>query len=178
MRDRRVVRAVNKWRLAPLPLMYTALVCFALFDAQQGAVGLITAQQPLATALLAAFLLGLRYLPAVFHRPQLVDAFCEDLLCLTAHSVCLVVPDPTMRYACALHSTCHLLQTQFRPHTPSVLIHTVGAVWLLLAYAYGPRVSDLKPFLLAVSYPSVAGVLAKALTHTHRLAVLWLMTDV
>ena len=159
--------------------MYTALVCFALFDAR-GTIELVAPYQIAATALLATVLLGLRYVPSVIHRPQLVDAMCEDLLCVAAHGICaLLVLDPILRYACVLHSTCHLLQYRFmgKPRIPGTLVHTAAILWLAVAYAYGPRISDVKPFIVAVAYPNVMDLFARALTHAHRLAVLWVMEE-
>ena len=149
--------------------MYLGLVCLVLFDARGSETD---AYGPVA-ALLAVLMFLTQYLPRILHRQHLIDALCEDLLHVTTHALCCsVVRPPLLRYACALHGACFLLQHRL-PAT--IFVHTVTAACLVLAYIYGPRITELQPFIIAVACPHAVDVLARALVHLHRLLVLWAM---
>ena len=148
--------------------MYMGAVCLVLFDAR----GSETVHYDAAALGLASLLMLVQYVPALLHRPQLVDGLCEDLLHIATHAAAVcTIASPVLRYACALHSTCFLLQNRLKP---SVFVHTVTAMWLAAAYMYGPRIVDLRPFITAVAFPHVVDVAARAVVHLHRLIVLWI----
>ena len=154
--------------------MYTGLVCLVLFDAR-GAFA-----EPsywVAAALLAACMLAIKYLPAIFHRPRQIQSFCEDVLHICTHaSAIAVLPCANqLRYACALHSTCYILQHRFLKSGPVLLVHTIAGGLLLTAYAYGPRVSELQTFIAAMVCPHALDLLTGVLTHVQRFSTLFLM---
>lgn len=153
--------------------MYTGLVCLVLFDARGKEEGSIEAYGPAAAVLALAVLIA-QYMPSQPRRPRLVDKFCEDLLHIAAHMAAayMIRAHVLNYYACALHSTCFLLQTRLKP---SVFVHTITAMWLAAAFFYGPRISDLQIFITAVAFPHVVDIVACAVTHLHQLGVLWLM---
>ena len=161
---------------------YTGLACLVLFDARGS-----SCEAPphlLAAALCTAVaLIALKYAPAILHRPQqLMDALCADVLCLAVHAACvsLVVADPCLRHGCALHSVCFVLQQRFVGHMPSLtagtVVHTLLALVLLAAYAYGPRIGDVRQFMLSAVCPHAFDLLAQVAAHVHRLAVMWCET--
>lgn len=153
--------------------MYTALVCLVLFDSKGDAVYLDTMVPAIASAL-AVLMLVVRYVPVIFHRPQMVDCFCEDVLAITAHAACLsLIQNTELRYACALHSACYIMQHRFLDKH-SVLVHTVTGALLLAAYVYCPRISEIKPFIVGVASPHVVELFAKSMAHVHRQLVVWL----
>ena len=146
------------------------IVCLVLFDAR----GSHTAQYDGAALCLALAMLLAQYAPAL-HRPQLVEGLCEDLLHIATHAAAAcAITTPVLRYACALHCTCFLLQHRLRP---SVFVHTVTAMWLAAAWAYGPRITDLRPFIIAVAFPHVVDVVARAVVHLQKLIVLWITSS-
>ena len=156
--------------------MYTAVVCLVLFDAR-GDARYLDPLMPIIAAALAAVMLAVRYVPTIFHRPQMVDSFCEDLLAITAHAACVsVIQNTELQYACALHSACFIMQHRFLDRQP-VLVHTVTGALLLAAYLYCPRIPDIKPFIIAVASPHVVELVAKFMKYAHRLSVVW-MTEV
>ena len=92
--------------------MYMGAVCLVLFDAR----GSETVHYDAAALGLASLLMLVQYVPALLHRPQLVDGLCEDLLHIATHAAAVcTIASPVLRYACALHSTCFLLQNRLRP---------------------------------------------------------------
>jgi hypothetical protein len=159
---------------------YTGLACLVLFDARGpiescsswGSVYIIIA------ACISTLLLSLKYMPTIMHRPQqLVDALCNDVLCIVAHAACISsVIDPCLRHGCALHSMCFILQQRFMGHMPSAatgtVVHTTLILLLLSAYGYGPRISDVKQFMLSAVCPYALELLAQLLTNAHRMAVM------
>ena len=157
--------------------MYTALVCLVLFDARGECPP--SAYLALIAAALATLTLAVKYFPVILHRPQMIDVFCEDVLSVCAHCVCtsMVPSEQNLQYACALHSALHLLEHRFlgKPRVPATLAHTMAGLLLAAAYAYGPRTLELRPFIVAVAYPNLVELLARALAHVHRMSVLWLV---
>ena len=153
--------------------MYTAIVCLVLFDAR-GDAQYLNAPIPIIAAALAVVMLAVRYMPTIFHRPQMVDCLCEDLLAITAHAACVsVVRNKELQYACALHSACYIMQHRFLDKQP-VLVHTATGALLLASYLYCPRISDIKPFIIAVASPHIVELFAKCTAHIHGLSVSWL----
>jgi len=146
-----------------------------------------------ATAFLSVFLLSLAYLPHIFHRPALVDAFCADVLSITVHAACIsVLSDPLLRHACALHSACFCIQNRFlgggsssssRGITstsmmmiqPVLLVHTILVLLLLSAYVYGPRLTEIRQFVISAVCPHVLELGGKFLASLHGgLVTFWL----
>jgi hypothetical protein len=153
--------------------MYIGLVCLVLFDARGTE---IADEYWVITAALMLFLLGIKHVPAIFHRPQQVDILCEDLLHLSVHASFIAgLPSGHghLRYACALHGVFFLLQRRILPSSPAT--HSVILIWLLYAYAYGPRVTELKTFIAAVASPHTLDLAASVVVHLHRLATLCLV---
>ena len=153
--------------------MYTGLVCLVLFDAR----GTLTEPYWAAVLLLTASMLAIKYLPTIFHRPRQIQVFCEDVLHISTHAAVIATLPRTnqLRYACALHSTCHILQHRFLKSGPILLVHTVTGLWLLAAYIYGPRVSELQTFIAAMVCPHALELLTGVLTHVQRFSELFLM---
>lgn len=153
--------------------MYTGIVCLVLFDAR----GALTEPYWIAVAALAVCMLSIKYLPGIFHRPRQIQIFCEDVLHLSTHaSVIAVLPCANqLRYACALHSTCFVLQHRFLKSGPALLVHTITGLWLMAAYVYGPRVSELQTFIAAMVCPHALDLLTNVLTHVQRFTELFLM---
>ena len=189
--------------------MYTGLACLVLFDARGlffsdaaagvalgvGSQGLPPIYYMAATAFLSLFLLSLAYLPHIFHRPALVDAFCADVLSVTVHAACIsVLSDPLLRHACALHSACFCIQNRFlggggsssssRGITtstsmmmiqPVLLVHTILVLLLLSAYVYGPRLTEIRKFVISAVCPHVLELGGKFLASLHGgLVTFWL----
>jgi hypothetical protein len=163
------------------PAMYTGLVCLILFDARgTGEGGVWDGYYWAATAALLLLLLGLKHVPAIFHRPRQVDSLCEDLLHLSVHASCVAALPPGhghLRYACALHGTFFLLQGRILlpSAATSLTAHAVMLMWLLYAHAYGPRVTEIQTFIGAVASPHTLDLVARAVVQLHRLATLCLM---
>jgi hypothetical protein len=169
---------------------YTGLACLVLFDARGPPAELSCGGGGseylyiYLTLGVSALLLSLKYLPTILHRPQqLVDALCNDVLCVAAHAAFIaVVVDPCLRHGCALHSACFILQQRFMGKMPLAtvlgrgggepLVHTTLILTLLAAYAYGPRISDVRQFMLSAVCPHALELLAQLLARVHRLAVL------
>lgn len=153
--------------------MYTGIVCLVLFDAR----GTLTEPYWIAVTVLAICMLGIKYIPTIFHRPRQIQTFCEDVLHISTHaSVIAVIPYANqLRYACALHSTCYILQHRFLKGGPVLLVHTVTGLWLITAYAYGPRVSELQTFIAAMVCPHALDLLTNVLSHVQRFTELFLM---
>ena len=156
--------------------MYTGLVCLVLFDAR-GSVDIADYSLPLASVL-GILLLIVKYIPGILHRPHKVDNLCEDLLHMSTHASCVyVLPSAqNLQYACALHSICFLMQHRFLKPS-AVIVHTVTVLWLVYAYRDGPRVSELKTFILAVACPHILDIVSHTLVQTKKFTVLYL-TDV
>lgn len=154
--------------------MYTGIVCLVLFDARGSAV--IEELCYYAVVVLALGLLAMKYMPGIFHRPTQIERLCEDLLHISTHASCVsaLPAAQNLRYACALHCVCFLLQHRFLKGGLTV-VHTLAAVWLVCAYLYGPRVSELKPFILAVACPHVLDTASRALVHFKKCMVLYFM---
>ncbi len=121
-------------------------------------------------------MLGMKYLPGIFHRPTHIDRLCEDILHISTHASCISALPSThnLRYACTLHCICFLLQHRFLKGG-SPMVHTLTAAWLLCAYFYGPRVSEIRPFIMAVACPHVLDTASRALVHLKKCIVLYLM---
>lgn len=157
---------------------YTGLACLVLFDAR-GSCGEAHPHLPAAALCAALVLLGLKYLPAILHRPQqLVDALCADVLCIAVHAAGVsLVTDPCLRHGCSLHSACFVAQQRFVGRMPSLTagtaVHTLLALGLLAAYAYGPRIGDVRQFMLSAVCPHAFDLLAQIAAHAHRVAVMW-----
>lgn len=153
--------------------MYTGIVCLVLFDAR----GALTEPYWTAAITLAICMLIIKYIPAILHRPRQIQTFCEDLLHISTHaSVLAILPHANhLQYACALHSTCFILQHRFLKSGPMLLVHTITALWLIVAYAYGPRVSELQTFIAAMVCPHALDLLAGVLIQVQKLTELFLM---
>ena len=178
------VKRINKRLAGCLQQMsagyYTGLACLVLFDAR-GPVESCSTWGPMYTSLTICFtvlLLSLKFLPTILHRPQqLVNVLCDDVLCITAHAACIaLITDPCLRHGCALHSACFILQQRFMGRMPSLttttVVHTTIILLLLSAYVYGPRISDVRQFMLGAVCPHALEIFAQLLAHAHRMAVL------
>ena len=162
--------------------MYTGLVCLVLFDARgDGTVVLESAMVYGAVSLcLSIFVLSVAYIPCIFNRPALVDSLCADMLSATVHTACIgMLTDPLLRHACALNSVCFCIQNRFiRSKSAAVqpiLLHTILTLLLLLSYAYGPRITDVKHFVIGAACPHVLEFGANILTCLHGISVtFWL----
>ena len=153
--------------------MYTGIVCLVLFDAR----GRLTEPYGMAVCILAVIMLGIKHTPTVFHRQRQVDAFCEDLLYIYTHVLMIAsIPDTNhLRYACGLQCTCFVLQHRFLKKGPAILVHTITALWLIAAYVYGPRVSELRTFIAAVVCPHALDLLAGVLIQVQKFTTLYIM---
>ena len=159
--------------------MYTGVACLVLFDARGDVVSDDTLVH--AALLFAAFLLVCTYVPAIFYRPRLVDDMCADVLTLVTHAIgiVMVVSDTRLMYACCLHSLCFLVQHRaLRKVQYPVLIHTVMCLTLGAAYVHGPRISDIKQFVVSAVAPHVLEMLALVTVHLHKFAVSWAAVDI
>ncbi len=166
-------------------MVYTGLACLVLFDARGGEFIPTAPVYITATAFLAVFLLSMAYLPHIFHRPALVDAFCADVLSIAVHVACVSVlsSDPLLRHACALHSACFCIQNRFLGTStktatvqPAILVHTILVLLLLAAYVHGPRITEIRQFVIGAVCPHVLELLgAKVLASVHGVLVtFWL----
>jgi hypothetical protein len=152
--------------------MYTGLAFLVLFDARGSELDTMTYAMLVVCAVF--LLLCLSYLPHILHRPALVDAFCADVLSISVsvHWACIsVLSDPLLRHACALHSACFCVETRFmgtkKNNAIQPILHT-GLVFVLLsAYAFGPRITEIKQFMLGAVCPHVLQLIARALIHLH-----------
>ena len=150
--------------------MLAIFVYFVLFDARgEMPIGFSPVLLPIATALL----LAIKYIPEAIHRPKMVEALCDDALAIAAHaSFAIILHDPLLQYAYALCSVCCLVEHRFST-LPAL---TALALIMVAAYTHGPRISDLRSFLIATGLPTVAECLAKALAYVERVAVAWIRT--
>ena len=160
--------------------MYTAVACVVLFDARGTPVPMSSVMSLVCA--IQSVLLAICYVPSVYYRPQEVDALCSDLLVFAAHivGIVLVIRDPTLQFACALHSLCYNIEKRYLDRGSSsyiMFIHTLVAMLLLAAYVYGPRITDLFQFMLSAVWPHVMEVAAVVLIRTHKLAVAY-VTDI
>jgi hypothetical protein len=153
--------------------MYTGIVCLVLFDAR----GTLTEPYWIGVCALALCMLIVKFIPSILHRPRQVQSFCEDVLHISTHaSVISVLPQAnSLQYACALHSTCFILQHRFVKAGPTLLVHSITALWLIAAYVYGPRVSDLQTFISAMVCPHALDILATVLTQVQKYTEMFLM---
>ena len=158
--------------------MYTGLACLVLFDAR-GAVPESAAVYLAMVLLISAFLLCMAYTPRIFHRPALVDSFCSDVLSIIVHSACIsVVSDPLLQHACALHSACFCIQKRFLTSNspiPPILLHTGLVFMLLAAYMYGPRITEIRQFVIGAVCPHVLELAADLLASLHGILVAFLV---
>jgi hypothetical protein len=158
--------------------MYTGLACLVLFDAR-GAL-------PESSTIYVGLVLGISfvvlcmaYLPHIFHRPALVDSLCADVLSIVTHAACIsVLSDPLLRHACALHSMCFCVQNRFlgaKNSIQPVMLHTGLVLLLLAAYVYGPRITEIKQFMIGAVCPHVLELGANLLIHLHSgLVTFWM----
>jgi hypothetical protein len=158
--------------------MYTGLACLVLFDAR-GEVPESAWIYVAVVLCVSVFILSLAYLPHAFHRPALVDTFCADVLSITVHTACIgVLSDPLLRHACALHSVCFCIQTRFlstKNAIQPVLLHTMLVLLLAAAYVYGPRITEIKQFMIGAVCPHVLELGAHLLASLHGVLVtFWL----
>ena len=158
--------------------MYTGLVCLILFDARGGEPDSAFYHASIALCL-SLSLLSLAYIPRIFHRPALVESFCADVLSIVTHAACIgVLSDPLLRHACALHSTCLIVQTRFmgaKSTIQPVLLHTVLVLLLLSSYVYGPRITEIRQFVIGAVFPHALELCAKLLANVHGVLVtFWL----
>ena len=158
--------------------MYTGIVCLVLFDARGNKAGIES--DPWYLAAITAFtllLLGLKHIPNILHRSRQVDTLCEDLLHISIHASCVAAMPPGhghLRYACALHCVLYVLQHRILP-IASPMVHTAAIAWLICAYVYGPRVTELQTFIVAVACPHMLDIVAHMTVQAHRLATLFLI---
>ncbi len=157
---------------------YTGLACLVLFDAR-GSVDSDGYRFCIPImAFTAILLLALKFIPAVLHRPQqLVDALCNDLLCIIAHASCIdMLSSQSLRHGCALQSICFIMQQRFMGRMPSfatgTVVHTALVLILLFSYIQGPRISDLQSFMLSAVCPHVLEILAFTLARVHSVIVM------
>ena len=158
--------------------MYTGLACLVLFDAR----GSVPDSDMVYIALVACVstcILCMAYLPHILHRPALVDALCADVLSITVHSACIsMLSDPFLRHACALHSMCFCIQGRFMggaKKNTTILLHTGLVLLLLVAYVHGPRITEIKQFMIGAVCPHVLELGASLLTHLHSgLVTFWM----
>jgi len=147
--------------------MYSGLACFVLFDARGREIE--TQYIILAAILSSVLMIGIKYIPSIFHRPQLVDSLCNDVLSIAAHAAGVsLIQDRILLHACALHSACFCLQHRFNGHAIACLL-------LVGAYCYGPRVTEVIHFVISVAFPHVLEVAGKVLEELHGVLVLWMM---
>jgi hypothetical protein len=161
--------------------MYTGLACLVLFDARGDVFESGSVVYAITAACLSVFLLCLAYLPHIFHRPALVDLFCADVLSIVVHAAGIsVLSDPLLRHACALHSACFCIQTRFigakgTVVQPVLLLHTLLVLLLLAAYVYGPRITEIRQFMIGAVCPHVLDLGARALISLHGVLVTFWM---
>ena len=159
-------------------VMYSSLACLVLFDARGGEGVSDGIPYVIIVICLSVFLLSLTYIPYIFHRPALVDRFCADVLSIVAHSACIsILADPLLRHACALHSVCYCIQNRFinTKTIPPVLLHTLLVLLLLAAYVYGPRITEIRQFMIGAVCPHVLELGATLLINLHSVLVtFWL----
>ena len=159
--------------------MYVAFACFVLFDARGDSAWLDDNSIRTYTLIAAFFSISMlifAYVPRVIHRPQLVDTLCTDVLAIVAHGVGVGVVgahDRILMHGCALHCACFILEKRFllSKRTPPMLTHTVAFMLLAVSYTYGPRITDIRNFVLACVYPHGLEMLAYVLGQVHAVAV-------
>ena len=165
--------------------MYTAFACFVLFDARGTGDWLHDTSNvhtyTIMAILLSSSLLALAYIPRVVYRPQLVDALCADVLAIAAHGVGVWIiggHDRALMHGCALQCACYILEKRFlakQPIVPPALTHTVAFMLLAASYVYGPRITDIRKFVLASTYPHLLELAACFLGHMHKVVVAIMM---
>jgi hypothetical protein len=158
--------------------MYTGLACLVLFDAR----GDILSVDTLAYIALALqlFVAACAYVPAIVHRPRLVDDMCADLITTATHAVgiAMIVSDSKLIYACALHSLCFLVQHRVLHKVQfPVLIHTITCLVLIAAYVHGPRINDIRQFVVSAVAPHALELAGSVMVHAHKFCVSWLAAD-
>lgn len=157
--------------------MYNGIACLVLFDAR----GELLPLGMLANAalLLELLLLCAGYLPAVLYRPRLVDDICADVIAFAtqAAGIVVLVSNPYLMYACAVHAICFHMQHYSRQRS-QVLVDTVLALLLLTFYAYGPRITDIRQFVISAVMPHAMDMCAGMLVQVHKLVVSRLIVEV
>ena len=149
--------------------MYTGIVSFVLFDAR----GTLMQSHCLVALGIVLANIGLKYIPRIFHRPQLTDQMCQDLIHVSVHACGVsIIASPLLKYACSVHSACFLLESRCNP---SIFNQTIIALCLAAAYFYGPRITDVQTFITAVGMPHLLGVVGQGLVYVHQLLVFWLL---
>ena len=160
--------------------MYTPLACFVLFDARGND------DVPLSMVVYVAFAfqllcLGLTYFPLIFYRQQHVDTLCADLITHATHAagILLAISDPRLVYACALHSLCFCIQHHVlhRVQLP-IVVHSAAALLLMAAYWNGPRIADIRQYVIGVVSPFVWDLVAVLLVHVHKFLVSWVSMEI
>jgi hypothetical protein len=160
--------------------MYTGLVCLVLFDARGDGTVESAMLYGMVTLCLSVFILSMAYVPHIFNRPALVDSLCADILSVTAHTACIgMLSDPLLRHACALNSVCFCIQNRFirakKSAVQPVLLHTILILLLLFSYVHGPRITEVKHFVIGAACPHILEFGAKILTSLHSISVtFWL----
>ena len=159
--------------------MYNCIACLVLFDAR----GDLLSFETLAGVAVALklFLLCVSYLPMVLYRPRLVDDLCVDVIAFAtqAAGIVMLVSDPRLLYACALHAMCfHVQQHSRRKAQHPVLVDTALALLLLAAYAYGPRITDIRQFVISAVAPIALDMCSTVLVQVHGLVVSRLVVEV
>jgi hypothetical protein len=104
-----------------------------------------------------------------------VDDLCADLLACGTHAagIVVLVADPRLAYACALHSAFFLAQNRVLPrvHGLAVVVHTTVALAAVACYLQGPRITDLRQFVISAVCPHGLEVVARVVGHAHALVV-------
>ena len=155
--------------------MYTGLVCLVLFDARgDGSVESVMFYGVFSTCL-ALVILAMTYIPYIFNRPVLVDSLCADLLSMTVHMACIsMLSDPYLRHACALNSLCFCIQNRFigvKSTVQPILLHSILVSVLLFSYVYGPRITEVRHFVIGAACPHVLELGANVLVCLHGISV-------
>lgn len=152
--------------------MYSGLAGLVLFDARGAPFSLETLMY--AAVVLCVFFMAITYIPVIFHRPQRVDDLCADLITLGTHAagIAVLISDPQLIYACALHSICFFAQRHVLPKAQiPVLVHTVVVLTALACYAYGPRITNIHQYVISAVSPHAFDLCSVLLVQVHRFMV-------
>jgi hypothetical protein len=158
--------------------MYSGLAGLVLFDARGAQFPLETLVY--AAAVLCVFFMAVTYIPVIFHRPQRVDDLCADLITFGTHAtgIAVLISDPQLIYACALHSICFFTQRHVLPKAQiPVLVHTVVILTALACYAYGPRITNIHHYVISAVSPHALDLFSSVLVQVHRFLVSWIAVE-